>query len=328
MQRRAALVIAVLACAAPARADAPDPETLVKAGIALRREHRDADALDRFRRAYAITPTARIEAQIALAEQALGRWADAERDLDAAMARTTDAWIVQHLEVLRGAHAAVEERLGWLDVLVDVPGGELIVNGESRGTLPLASPIRVEAGSLVVDVQHAGYATARRMTLVEPGGTARETIHLEPIAPPPAVKPPVTSVHPSDHGTRVAGHVTTASPPRASSARSNLRSTAVVFIGAAIADVAIGSYFGVRTLQAKSDRDAQCGATTCTPLGVAYDGEARSFALRSTAWFGAGVVFGTTGALLWWVSRSRATSVGIAPWVGPERAGGSVEGSF
>src|SRR2546422_8347826 len=58
----------------------PRAEEHVSRGLELRKEDRDLDALAEFQLAYGIRPTSRVRAQIALAEQALGRWVVAESD--------------------------------------------------------------------------------------------------------------------------------------------------------------------------------------------------------------------------------------------------------
>jgi hypothetical protein len=51
---------------------------MVEKGVQLRREHRDAEALEQFRQADKLNPAPRIKAQIGLAEQALAQWVEAE----------------------------------------------------------------------------------------------------------------------------------------------------------------------------------------------------------------------------------------------------------
>src|SRR5580704_13340383 len=93
MRRATLLATALLLVAGAARAQPVEPARLVKEGIELRRLHRDADALDAFRRAYALDPAPRTLAQIALAEQALGHFVDAESDLQRAIGAGDDPWI-------------------------------------------------------------------------------------------------------------------------------------------------------------------------------------------------------------------------------------------
>src|SRR5579872_2194538 len=166
------MMLAIISAAGVLQAQPSDPASLVKHGLALRRERRDAEALEEFRRAYAIEPAPRTLAQIALAEQALGRWVDAEADLQKAMSSTGDAWITANRRVLDEGLGAIQGHLGNLEIEADVGGAEVWVNGVKLGVLPLPSPLRVEAGSVVVEVRAEGYATARRNTSVDPGGSA------------------------------------------------------------------------------------------------------------------------------------------------------------
>jgi tetratricopeptide (TPR) repeat protein len=83
-------VVMLLAIVAPASgADSPGA-ALLRQGIALRREQRNADALVVFEAAKRIEPSACALAQIGLAQQALGRFSDAERNLRAAVALAED----------------------------------------------------------------------------------------------------------------------------------------------------------------------------------------------------------------------------------------------
>ena len=326
MLRKTVMALVLFGMASPAVADEPDADALTKQGLELRREHRDAEALETFRHAYALAPTPRAEAQIALAEQALGRWIDAENDLHAALLHADDPWIARHLAVLEEARLSIESRLGLLEVLVDAAGAELWVNGTDRALLPLRSPIRVEAGSLAIEVRAKGFVAARRITAVEPGGSARETLHLETLAstPTPARSPTVTA--PRAKPTRAKESSPTAK--RFTAGNTPLRNAGLVVIGAAVLDVVAGAYFGLRTLQIKNERDGHCGTASCDPAGVALDGEARALAIRSTAWFTAGLAAGIGGAALLWVSRSRREDVTVTPALGPNHAGVTLGGSF
>ena len=82
---RAALAVALALFVGAARADEPpgDAEALIQHGIELRRAGKNGEALSEFQKAYAIAPTPRAQAQIALALHALGDWLGAERGLDA-----------------------------------------------------------------------------------------------------------------------------------------------------------------------------------------------------------------------------------------------------
>jgi hypothetical protein len=298
----------------------------------LRRQRHDAEALAEFRRAYSIQPSPRTLAQIALAEQALGKWIDAEADLQAALKAGSDAWVDRNKDVLAAGLADIRKHLGDLDVDADVPGADLWVNGVRVALLPLPRPLRVETGSVLLEVRASGHASVRRTTFVEPGESAHESIHLVPLftqAPVGAAEAPRAPVVLGQ-----AFNIPTAAPAVAIPVDRRMRSLSFVLLGAGVAGIAAGSYFGVRTLTAKSDSDAHCQGKTCKDLaGLRFDNDAHLSATRSTAWFVAGIAVAGAGAGLFWMSRARnppggLTAVHLALDVGPSRAGAVLAGSW
>jgi hypothetical protein len=181
-----ALTLACSLAAAGARADASSAQ-MVERGVQLRREHRDAEALEEFKKAYRLNPAPRIKAQIGLAEQALGQWVDAERDLNLALSAADDPWIVDHAPALKAALAAIQQHLGSLAIETNVSGAELWLNGTRWGTLPMTNT-RVEAGTLRLEVRAKGYETAHSSIDVSPGATVRERLALMP-TPTPSTPP-------------------------------------------------------------------------------------------------------------------------------------------
>jgi hypothetical protein len=326
-----------------ARAQDDGAEVLTKQGLELRRQRRDAEALDAFRRAYAIKATPRTLAQIALAEQALGKWVDAEADLDAALRSTDDAWIAPHRDTLLGGLATIRSHLGWLEVTADAPAARVWVNGAELGELPLAKPVRVEAGSVVVEVRAAGFVPARRVPFVEPGGSAREAVHLVPLAPePPAVsreatEPPASGPQGTTEPPRAPPSIASQSNKRAPRTAGDARAryAAYVALGAGAVGLGLGTYFGILTLEKRDERDQVCPAL-CPPStngyeppGVVLDQRARALAMQSTAWFVGGALAATTGAVLMWIARPRSVdshgaTLRIVPQLGANRAGASL----
>ncbi|HXX66138.1 MAG TPA: hypothetical protein VEK07_03100 [Polyangiaceae bacterium] len=150
-------------------------EKLIAAGIELRKNGQDAEALVAFERAYALNHTPRAIAQVALAHQALAQWRDAESTLLEALRDPNDPWIVRQRAYLEQSLATVQSHLGWLDVQGDVTGAEVWVAGELRGWVPLSQPLRIVAGDISVEIRAAGFAPMRRMVHVEPTSVAHET---------------------------------------------------------------------------------------------------------------------------------------------------------
>ncbi len=249
--------LVALAMTTHVHAQPPDAEALYRDGVVLRRQRHDAEALAEFRRAYSLQPAPRTLAQIALAEQALGRWVDAEADLQRAVQTKGDAWIERNQDVLAAGLTDIRRHLGDLDVEADVPGAELWVNGARVAVLPLSRSLRVETGSVLLEVRARGYASARRTTFVEPGERAREDIHLVPLvqqapvageqaarapaAGEEAVRAPVGSAQVSIAGRRESPQAPTAAgsgePPRAIASDRRMRA---VSLGPSSAGVALG----------------------------------------------------------------------------------------
>ncbi len=139
---------------------ASESEAMIQRGIQLRRQRDDAAALESFRQAYAANPTPRALAQIALAEQALGKWVDAERDLSQSMARD-DVWIRNNMPLLQRALDSIEQHLASLSVTTNVVGAEMWIDGVRVTALP-APAVRVVAGSAVIEIRAPAYETVRR----------------------------------------------------------------------------------------------------------------------------------------------------------------------
>ncbi|HEV3191873.1 MAG TPA: tetratricopeptide repeat protein [Polyangiaceae bacterium] len=314
--------LVALALTTHVHAQTPDAETLYREGVALRRQRHDAEALAEFRRAYSIQPAPRTLAQIALAEQALGRWVDAEADLQRAVQTKDDAWIERNRDVLAAGLTDIRRHLGDLDVEADAPGAELWVNGARVAVLPLAHSLRVETGSVLLEVRARGYASARRTTFVEPGERAHEDIHLVPLVlqAPVAVDQAARAPLGAEEAARAPGPVDR--PMRAAS---------FVLLGAGVAGVAAGTYFGVRTLVAKSNSDALCSHVCTDPRGIRFDQDSRFFAPRSTAWLVAGIGVASAGGVLFWMSRARnlpdrTAAVHLSFDVGPSNARAALGG--
>jgi hypothetical protein len=237
--------------------EAPDAsaEAHVQRGLDLRRVGDDATALAEFKLAEHSMPIARVRAQIGLALQALGRWRDAEEVLIRVLAEESDPWTLEHREVLHQSLEAVQRHLSWLSIECNVNGAEAAVNGEAAGHLPLAKPIRVVAGNVVLDVRAEGYETVRRTIEVSPGVPARESVEL--VVAAPAATPPASPVLPMP---------LTADPgiPRRTAGWTALAGGALLLSGGVVAAVVSG----VNSAQYNDDarcyyggesRDQRCG---------------------------------------------------------------------
>lgn len=179
------LLLAPWASAQPA----PDPtEAWIRHGVELRRTGHDDEALAEFRRAWEAGRSARALAQMAMAEQALGRWADADAHMREALA-ANDPWIARNRVQLQTAAGVIDQHIGRLEVRGTPVGASVAVDGRAVGTLPLPEAVRVIAGSVNVTVRADGFTAASRPVDVPARTLVRESFDLTPApvaAPPPA----------------------------------------------------------------------------------------------------------------------------------------------
>jgi hypothetical protein len=85
------------------------------------------------------------------------------------------------VRLLRQALTDIQSHLGSLELSGGVPGAEVSINGARAGTLPLASAIRVPAGSVALEVRAPDHLPMLRTVIVPAGGLAREPVVLVPL---------------------------------------------------------------------------------------------------------------------------------------------------
>jgi hypothetical protein len=283
-----------------------DVADLLDRGVELRREHRNEEALALFERAARLAPAPPTFAQMALAEQALGRWVDAARDFDAALSSGDDPWIAKNLDALVGAQAIVSRHVGWIAVQVDAAGAEVLLDGRP---IPQGPDLCVTSGGAVLEVHAAGRVPDIRHVEIEPAKHARLTIALAVLAPAVPPAPTVLLV-----------------PPPADAAPASTPIIPLVLGAAGVASLATGTYFGIRTFSDKSQRDALCPVGgVCQPAAQNSDSDARSSANISTAAFITGGALVVAAGVWWLVARSDSHgdrgAIRLAPTVSPTSAG-------
>lgn len=184
-----ALVIAASLMTIPTGvfAQPAEVEARIRQGLELRRQGHDEQAFQVFESVWSTSRSPRARAQMALAAQALGRWADADRFMREALAATGDAWVVERRAVLERSLGEIDARLGLLEVRCNVEGAQLSVDGAERGVIPLREALRLPAGTVTLQVSAPGYVEVIRQTALTAGGTTREQINL--VALPRAAEP-------------------------------------------------------------------------------------------------------------------------------------------
>ena len=319
---------------APASASARQPdqaEELIRQGVELRKSGNDDKALEAFRASFQLQPTPRAQAQIALAEQALGLWADAERDLKEALRATTDPWVSKNAKALSGAMATVEQHLGSLQLLGTPVGAVVKIDERVVGKLPFEQPIRVTAGEVLVSVSSDGYFEIDRRITVSVGRLVRESIALHPhprASTSPEASAGDTRSRPADnHLTAIKAAPTTSPESTAaqSTDSSHRFSTAQrLGIGAlvlAAATAGVGGYFVSQAMSKNKASSADCDGDRCGMDGKKLRLEALTAGDRATIAFAAAGVLVAGGVTLLILGRHRAEATETAWWVAPATDG-------
>lgn len=234
-------------------------DATIAAALALRVEGRDAEALALLTRAWEETRSPRARAQMARAEQAVGRWLDAEQHMTEALA-SEDPWVIARRASLEEERTRVRAHLGRVELLGLPDGARVRIDGRGPYALPLAEPPWSAVGTVLVEVEADGYFPAARRVVVDVGATTRETISLvrTPTEPPPVTPPvaPPVNVSPSPHA-----------PPVTDAPASSVRAT----LG--LAGIIAGATFAVGGLAAHIARELAVSAAA--DQGCGYDPSGR-----------------------------------------------------
>jgi hypothetical protein len=316
MSRRAlAAGLVALSLGRAAGAQTVDPEAEHQRGIALRNEHRDAEALEVFRGLYERTGEVRALARMALAEAALSRWVEAEAHLQRALA-TPDAWVAQNRASLDAGLATVRQHVGGLTVHANVPGAEVFLAGQRAAVVPFERPLRVAAGTVDVEIRAPQHATAHRTVTVRPGVDvtaldvelapaepgAAPTVAPPPQPPPPTaapVDPPAPEYDPEARRAREARRATWESVATAGFVLGGAGLLASA-ISLGVREGAVSSFNNSNRCELVSEDPLAFTATGRDCSALYHRGEAAT--LVSVTGLAAGAVFAAGGAVAWFVS--------------------------
>lgn len=301
----AASLVTLVAHGAYAQSGA-EVDALVRRAVTLRQQAQDEAALAVLQRALGLSREPRVLAQVGLAEQALGRWLDADRHLEEAQRAPGDPWIARNRASLAEARQQVGAHLGRVMVFGAVAGAEVFANEQRLGALPMSAAASVVSGTNLIEVRAPGYVTMTRRVQVEPGAEARETFTMvrEP-APAVATEAPVAAA--------VAPAAATVWTPTtsASSGSGARRAMAWTSLAVGAAGLGAGVFATTRLVGAVSDydtrRDPVCpGTNAAVQPGVcgAYLAEVETMRPLAVAGFVAGGALAITSVVLFATSPS------------------------
>ncbi len=156
---------AAAAATAPPAASRSEAAERFDRALRLFEEGDNAAALAEFRRVQEIAPNPVVLYNIGLVSAAMGRSVEA---VDALGAVLKDPATLGKERAARATHVLQEQsaRIAEVDVIVNVPGARIEVDGVEVARAPLTAPIRVSSGSHVIGAVVEGYVPERREVLV------------------------------------------------------------------------------------------------------------------------------------------------------------------
>lgn len=296
-------------------ADAAVAEAMFRAGRKLMDEGRYAQACDKLAGSYRLEPAGGTLLNLALCHEKQGRLATAWLEYQQAAAdairdkrEDRERFAQQRMEVLQPRLPKIVVKAEQVVEGMTIRLGDLEIPAES---IDLELPF--DPGSFSLTVQAPGYEPISRTVVAAEG--SRTVIRIPALQPWPGVveKAPVIVDRPPRSEPRRSG----TPPEREGSAVSVMRTSAWVGGAAGIALVGVGSYFGVRALQKKSDADDLCGPDDCrSEYGSALDREAHDAAVKANLFIGGGAILtGLAAFTLVWTTPADGggVTVGMVP---------------
>lgn len=271
------------AAAKPAdpKAAAADPKTdpRAKYNAAVKKfEGGDyAGALADFQELDAIKSTPQSTRYIALAQDKLGRFAEAVAAYEKFVA--SPGKLTKEAEEARKRVEEIKKMPGKLHVETTPPGATITVDGKTSGTSP--AEIELAPGKHVVRVELAGYLPLDRD--VEIGYGAKQDVKAELEAKPAEPPPPPVAAEPPPEPEKPA-------PPPAPPQTPKSKLPAFITGGIAIAALGVGIGFGAAALGKQSEFNSNPKASTAD--------EGENFALVADMMFGVAITLGVASAVL------------------------------
>lgn len=254
---RAAVVGCLVVTLGASAARAQDADALIEQGVELRTAGQDEAALRVFRQAWETQRSPRALAQVALAEQALGRWVEAEAHLAAALAERDHRWIRRNRRALEDSLGEIRGHVGRLEIQGTPPGAEVLIGATVVGRLP--ATLRVATGPVTFTVRAEAHASVTR-TVEVARAPLRETVALASLdAPTAAATPAVSAAVAAQAGPAALAVRPPGAPARHVPAR---RYVGYAVLGAGAAALVVsGVFFGLNA-------SANGGATDATPTSA------------------------------------------------------------
>ncbi|MBX3230590.1 MAG: hypothetical protein KIT84_00120 [Labilithrix sp.] len=287
----------------------------MKEGRALADQKREADAFERFKKAYSVYPTANILFAMATSEQVLGKSVDAIRHFRQAMKMPT--LHPNNLQKGKSYVAELEAKLARLSV--KAPAGAALSIDGARYEGALDEPIDVEPGNHTLEAT-LGEKHATTKVAAVAGKEESVTITFPTDAPAPPPPPPSTTLPPSE--------------PEPRSDRALYFVAGGLGLGA-IAGAVVGVVFHGQATSAVDDARAlpalDCRSSAspdCERARQLRDDRDSAGNLAGASFIAAGALAAGAGVVLFLALRGHRDAATLSPRIAPGLGGGALRLSF
>lgn len=346
-----ALIAALFAASAPARADVPATdkaaaEALFDHAKSLMKEGRYPEACLKFQESQRIDPGIGTMLYLADCFEKNGQAASAWAGFLEAAAAAKAAGQAEREKKARDRAAALEPRLTRLSITV-VPGGEVPGLEVKRDGRPVSkalwgTPVPLDPGEHVVEATAPGKKPWSQTVKLDPASLIATSVVIPTLEAAPKAAPVVVESPRVDGPKGVALRVDPVKPatPRVKSGpivttrdkMSPLRIVGHSFFGVGLASAAVGGLLGMVTLLKKSDAADNCHANgVCGASGADAMNTAISLSRGANVTLIAGAVSFTTGLVIMLATNPVGADtqvVRVGPLVGSGSGGVVVGGAF
>lgn len=158
-------------------------ESLFAEGLRLANANRDWEgALSAFLESRKTFPTRSATRNAAIALRHLGRFAEAYQLYGALLQEFSIAMSPEQRAGVEGERRALLDYLGGLEVRIQEPGVNVVVDGQQRGVTPMADPLYLDVGIHTVRLSKAGFETLETQSAVVAGTIRKLTGTLKPLS--------------------------------------------------------------------------------------------------------------------------------------------------
>jgi serine/threonine-protein kinase len=329
----------------PAVARAGDPvaaQALFEEAKRLMKEERYAQACPKFEESQKMDPGLGTQFHLANCWQHIGRTASAWALFREVESEARALGQVGRERVARDRAAALEPWLSKVEIAVhgagDAPGVEIRRDGVEVGREQWNVPVPVDPGTHVVTMTAPNKQLWKTTVDVLPNSKIA-MVDLPPLADVPDLAVTGRGHTPSESGVALVTGVTSPMPPDVGeipvleNRGSAQRAIGWLFVGAGVAGLATGVYFGAKWLDERGSSDPHCIGNTCDPVGMSLRSDARTqarYAEVALGVSGGSLLIGTV--LVATAPRPRIVISGakleIEPMVSPKAGGLRIGGAW